>query len=92
MHCHYYSEIIDDHCERCEYFIRILSGFNSFVSEKKPAERIYDFIDQKWDDYSYAFSAEIVDNAVKEAITKIVMFKVLRQRFVIKRVKERTNI
>ena len=87
-----YSETIENHCERCEYFIGILSGYNSFVSEKKPIERIYDFIDQKWDDYSYAFSTEIVDNTVKEAITKIVMYKVLRQRFVINRVKERTNI
>lgn len=87
-----YSETIENHCERCEFFIKILSGFNSFKSEKKPIEKINDFIDKKWCDYSDEFSSEIVDDEVKEAITKIVMYKVLRQRYVIKRVKEGTNI
>lgn len=87
-----YSETIENHCERCEYFIKILSGFNSFKSTKKPTEKICDFIEKKWSDYSYEFSSEIVDDDVKEAITKIVMYKVLRQRYVINRVREGTNI
>ncbi len=87
-----YSETIESHCERCEFFIKILSGFYSFKTEKKQMEKINDFINKKWCDYSEEFSSEIVDDEVKEAITKIVMYKVLRQRYVINRVKEGTNI
>lgn len=87
-----YADIIENHCERCEHFIKILSGFNSFQSKKKPIEKINDFIEKKWNDYSNEFSSEIVEDEVKEAITKIVIYKVLRQRYAINHVKERTNI
>lgn len=87
-----YSETIENHCERCEFFIKILSGFNSFKTGKKPKEKIFDFIDKKWSDYSEEFSSEIIDDEVKEAITKIVIYKVIRQRYVINRIKEGTNI
>lgn len=87
-----YTETIENHCERCEFFIKILSEFNSFKTEKKPREKINDFIENKWDAFSDEFSTEIMDDEVKEAITKIVMYKVLKQRFAIDRVKEETNI
>lgn len=87
-----YSDIIENSFEKCEFFIKILSGFNSFNSDKKMSEKINDFIDKKWNDYSNEFSAEKVDEKVTEALTKIVMYKVIKQRFVISRVKEGTNI
>lgn len=90
--CNRYSGTIENGVERCEIFIKILSGFNSFNSDKKMSEKINDFIDKKWSDYSNEFSAEKVDEKVTEALTKIVMYKVLRQRFLINRVKEVTNI
>jgi hypothetical protein len=90
--CNRYSDTIENGYERCEIFIKILSGFNSFNSDKKMSEKINDFIDKKWSDYSNEFSAEKVDEKVTEALTKIVMYKVLRQRFLINRVKEVTNI
>ena len=87
-----YANIIENHCERCEYFIKILSGFNSFQSKKNPIDKINDFIEEKWEEYSDEFSNEIVEDEVKEAITKIVIYKALRQRYVINRVKKGTNI
>lgn len=87
-----YADIIENHCERCEHFIKILSGFNSFQSKKKTIEKINDFIEKKWNDYSNEFSSEIVEDEVKEAMTKIVIYKVLRQKYVINRVKKETNI
>ena len=87
-----YADTIENHCERCEYFIKILSGFNSFQSTKKPIEKINDFIEKKWNGFSDEFSSEIVEDEVKEAITKVVIYKVLRQRYVINHVKEGTNI
>ena len=87
-----YADTIENHCERCDHFIKILSGFNSFQSTKKPIEKINDFIEKKWNDYSDEFSSEVIEDEVKEAITKFVIYKVLRQRYIINRVKEGTNI
>lgn len=87
-----YVDTIENYCERCEYFIKILSGFNLFQSNKKSREKINEFIEKKWNEYSDEFSSEIDNDAVKEAITKIIIYKILRQRYVINRVKERTNM
>lgn len=86
-----YAEIIDNHCEKCEFFIKILSEYNLFNTDKKKSERINDFIESKWRDFSDEFS-EVKEVEVKEAITKIVLYRVLRQRYAINRVKEGTNL
>ncbi len=87
-----YAEIIENHCEKCEFFIKILSEFNSFKTTKKPKDKINDFIENKWSDFSDEFSFEIIDDEVKKAITKVIIHKVLKQRYAIDRVKEETNL
>ena len=39
-----YSEIIDSHCEQCEFFIKVLSDYNNFRTVKKQGEKINEFI------------------------------------------------
>lgn len=87
-----YSEIIENHCERCEFFIKILSEYNSFISSKKPKDKIFDFIKEKWLMFKDEFSSEDIDDEIKEAITKIVMYRVIKRRLAINRVKEGTNL
>lgn len=87
-----YAEIIENHCERCEFFIKILSEYNSFKSTKKPKEKVNEFIEAKWNIFADEFSSDNIDEEIKEAITKIVMYHVIKRRIAINRVKEGTNL
>ena len=87
-----YSDIIEDHCERCEFFIRILSEYNEFKSSERPSKKIYDFIETKWSEFEKEFSSETIEDNVREAITKIVMYQVIKRRIAIDKVKTGTNL
>ena len=88
---HRYAEIIETHCEKCESFIKILSEYNSFEASS-PKEKLNEFIEAKWKDFSDYFSAEKMEDEVKEAITRIVMYRVIKRRIAIDRVKEGANL
>ncbi len=88
---HRYAETIDNHCEKCEYFIKILSEYNSFEGSI-PKKKLNEFIEAKWSDFSDEFATGKMEEEVVEAITKIVMYRVIKRRIAINRVKEGTNL
>lgn len=88
-----FSDTIENHCERCEFFIKILSEYNSFKSDiKSMKDKLNEFIEKNWRIFSEEFEEESLDAEVKEAITKIVMHHVISRKYAIKKVKEVTNI
>ena len=87
-----YSDTIEDHCERCEFFIKILSEYNNFKSFEKRSKKLNAFIEQKWEEFVDEFATESIDDEIKAAITKIVMYYVIKRRWAINRVKEETNL
>lgn len=87
-----FSDIINSHCEQCEFFIKILSDYNAFKTDKKMSEKMYDFIEKYWNDYVSEFCAEDLEEEIQEAITKIVMHNIIRRKYAIDRIKKEVNL
>ena len=87
-----YADIINSHCEQCEFFIKILSDYNSFKTEKKLNEKMTDFIEKNWENYVSEFYVEGLESEIQEAITKIVMHNIIRRKFAIDRIKKEVNL
>lgn len=89
---HMYRETIDSCCERCEFFIKVLSDYNSYQSTKKPSEKCLDFVDNKWQDYIDEFANDGIDRETQEGLTQIVLYNIVRRRRVIDKIKRGINL
>lgn len=87
-----YAEIINSHCEQCEFFIKILSDYNGFKTTKKTSEKLNDYIETRWRDYVSEFSVDGIDVEIQEAITKIIIHNIIKRRFTIDRIKKEVNL
>ena len=83
-----YSEVINSHCEQCEFFIKILSDYNNFKTEKKQSEKLIEFIEIQWKDYISEFAVDGVEEEIQEALAKIVIHNIIKRRFTIDRIKK----
>lgn len=83
-----YSELIDSHCERCEFFIKILSDYNNFKTEKNLNEKLNDFIEEYWNEYISEFAVDGVEKEVQEALAKIIIHNIIKKRFTITKIKK----
>lgn len=87
-----YADTIEDHCERCDFFIKVLSDYSSYKSKEKSKKKTNDFIKEHWEDFSDEFSLEGLEPEIQEAITKIVMYQIIRRKFAIDNIKKETNL
>ena len=88
-----YPTIIDDCCERVDFFTKILYDFQGFKSEKKNAkDKNIDFIESVWEEYKTEFMAPGIDDETLEALTKIVLYNVLRRRKLIESIRREVNL
>lgn len=87
-----YSNTIDSCCERIEFFTKILYDYMQFTSNKKQMEKCQEFIDHSWEDYKPEFSSDGIDNETLEALTKIVLYNVIRRRITIDKVRKGVSL
>ena len=82
-----YQETIDSCCERIEFFTKVLFDFSHFSSHKSPAEICTDFVENTWETYKDEFDVMGMEPKIQEALTKTVLYNILRRRILIDRVK-----
>lgn len=87
-----YGNIINFCCERIEFFTKILYDYVRFPSGKNMKEKCYDFIDSAWEAYKDEFSSSSIDEETLEALTRIVLYNVIRRRITIDKVKKGVNL
>lgn len=63
-----------------------------FPSTKKQREKHQDFINLFWEKYKLEFSSDSIDNETLEALTKIVLYNVIRRRIAIENVRQGVNL
>lgn len=85
---HHYQEIIDTHCERCEFFTKVLSDYNTFNFTKKPSEKIFEFLDAMWIRYIDEFDNCKLEPGTLEGLIKIVLYTIVRNRITIDKIKK----
>lgn len=82
-----YAEVINSHCEQCEFFIKVLSDYNNFKTDKRQSEKLNEFIEKQWKEYAVEFSVDGIEEEIQEAITKIIIHNIIKRRFAIDRIK-----
>lgn len=87
-----YGATIDSCCERIEFFTKILFDYAQYPDTKKQMEKYSDFIENTWENYKSEFSVEGINEEVLEALTKIVLYNVIRRRLTIDRIKKGVNL
>lgn len=89
---HMYGDIINSCCERIEFFTKILSDYMQFSKAKGTRVKQQEFINTKWTFYKDEFLVEGIDEESLEAITKIVLYNVIRRRRTIDKIKQGVNL
>ena len=87
-----YGSTIDSCCERIEFFTKILYDYTQFPSTKCQLEKCQNFIDYSWENYKSEFSSASIDDETLEALTKIVLYNVIRRRITIDKVRQGVNL
>lgn len=87
-----YGATIDSCCERIEFFTKILFDYAQYSGAKKPMEKCHGFIENTWENYKSEFSVDGIDEETLEALTKIVLYNVIRRRITIDKIKKGVNL
>lgn len=87
-----FRETIDSCCERVEFFTKILFDFNAYNNPGKPSEKTVNFVDECWCNYSSEFEGDDIDSDIVEALTKVVVYNVIRRRYDIDKIKKGVSL
>lgn len=87
-----YGGTIDSCCERIEFFTKILYDYTQCSSTKSQMGKCQDFIDRSWENYKSEFSSDGIDDETLEALTKIVLYNVIRRRITIDKIRQGVNL
>lgn len=87
-----FRETIDSCCERVEFFTKILFDFNAYNNPGKPSEKTVNFVDECWCNYSAEFEGDGIDSDIVEALTKVVVYNVIRRRYDIDKIKKGVSL
>lgn len=87
-----YSYIINTISEQYNFITKIIFDYNSSNYNLSIKERTRRFITDKWTDYISVFSFESLNKEVQEAITKVILAKVIQQRYLIDNIKRGVSL
>lgn len=87
-----YGDTIDSCCERIDFFSKVLYDFKDFSCDKTPMEKCLEFVNSTWNNYKDEFDVSGIDDETLEALTKVVLYNVVRRRIVINRIKQEVNL
>lgn len=87
-----YSYLINAVTEQYELITKILYDYNSSYYALTMKERTKKFIADKWKDYISVFSLESLSKDVQEAVTKVILAKVIQQRYLINNISREVSL
>ena len=83
-----YQELINSCCERVSFFTKILYDFNSYNYSGKGKEKTLNFVNEYWQNYVSEFEVNGIDEEIAEALSKVVIYNVIRRRYDIDNIKK----
>lgn len=87
-----YKNLIEECCDKCEFFIKVLSNYQQYKSSAKRSERIFDFVKNKWAEYKTYFTLQNADEEIQEALIQVILFSIVRNRYSIDHIKGGVNL
>ena len=87
-----YEHIINFVTEKYDIITKILFDYKSSNYNLPMKERTRKFISDKWKDYISVFSLEILNEEIQEAVTKVILGKVIQQRYLIDNISREVSL
>lgn len=85
-----YGELIDNYCERYELVIRVITDY--YEGDYNGNKAIEFFVNDHWNEYTDVLGLNTVEESIRENLTKIVLYTILKKRFEINRIKQSVKL
>lgn len=87
-----YKNFISCKCQKFSFVTRVLTDYQNSASSKIGNDRIIEFVNKNWSTYLDEFSSADESEELLSALVKIILFQLLRQRYLISEVKKKVNL
>lgn len=87
-----YEHIINFVTEKYDIITKILFDYKLSNYNLPMKERTRKFISDKWNDYISVFSLETLNEEIQEAVTKVILGKVIQQRYLIDNISREVSL
>jgi hypothetical protein len=90
-----YSAFINKKTEQFEFVTQVITDFNEFRNANrrlKGKQAFAEFVESKWQLYDSIIINELVEPEIKEGVAKLVIIKIIKNRFTINSVKEAAGL
>lgn len=87
-----YKNFISCKCQKFSFVTRVLTDYQCFVSAKTGNERIIEFVNNNWSRYLDEFTSTNDTEELLNTLVKIILFQLLRQRYLVNQVKKKVNL
>lgn len=89
---HRVQEVMDLHRERIPLFRQVLWAYRSFQTDETGRDRLRAFVDGSWERDRERFRRDGISDEVLEALTKMILYRIVGRRTLIERVLEAVNL
>lgn len=87
-----YREVIDSCCERYEFFVKVLSDYQSFEFDGNRNDKCKQFAFTQWEHYSEEFPLVSADYETKKGLIQVILYQIVRNRIKINRIKQEVRL
>lgn len=87
-----YKSFISCKCQKFTFATRVLSDYQDYVSVKTGNDRIIEFSNNQWSTYLDEFTSDGNTEELLNRLVKIILFQLLRQRYLINEVKKKVKL
>lgn len=87
-----YGYLINNRCEKFEFISQVVFDFQNFKSGEKGNKKMAEFINLKCNDYKNVFELNEIRNEVQEAVVKIILQKIITNRFLANDIVKKVNL
>ena len=87
-----YGDIINSCCERMEFYSKVIFDYNIFKGSPQQNKKCQEFVNSMWETYKEEFSINGIDDETLEALTKIILYNIVRRRITIDKIKQGANL
>jgi len=87
-----YRYLINNRCEKFEFISQVLFDYRNFKSDEKGKKKVVEFIAAKCDDYKHVFELNKICDEVQEIVVKIILQKIIINRFLANDIAKKVNL
>lgn len=87
-----YKTLINTCCERFEFCVKVLTDYTMYEYSGKKSDKIREFALTQWNNYSDKFPLSSADAETKEGLIQIILYQIVRNRFLINRIKTEIHL